>query len=57
MYFSNYGLRKTPLDKYLKSAALQYLLASNMINAPEHCSSLEHGNFTIFIDYWEGNKV
>ena len=57
MYFRNYGLRKSPLDKCLKSAALDYLLTSNMINAPEHCSDLEDCNFTRFIDYCERNKV
>ena len=57
MYFRNYRLQKTHLDICLKSAALQHLLTSNMVNAPEHCSNLNDANFTIFIDYCEGNKV
>ena len=57
MYFRNYGLRKSPLDKCLKSAALDYPLTSNMINAPEHSSNLQDCNFTRFIDYCERNKV
>ena len=38
-----------------KSAALQYLLKTNMVNVREHCSYLEDRNFTMFIDYSEGN--
>ena len=55
MYFRNYGLQKKQLDKCLKRAALQYLLTSNMVNAPEHCSNLKDGYFTIFLDYCQGN--
>ena len=53
MYFLNYGLPETQLDNCLISAALQYLLKSNMVNAPEHCSNLNEGSFTRFIDYCE----
>ena len=57
MYFRNCRLGKTQLDKCLKSGALRYLLTSNMVNAPEHCSNLNDGNFTRLIHYCEENKV
>ena len=40
MYFRNYGLPKTRLDKYQKSIASEYPWTSNMVNAPKHCSNL-----------------
>ena len=55
MYFLNYGLRKTQLDKCLKSAASEYLLTRNMVNEPEHCWKLNDDSFIIFIDYCEKN--
>ena len=55
MYFWNYKLQKTQLDKCLKGAALQYLLTSNMVNAPEHCWNLNNDKFTRFIDHCEVN--
>ena len=48
MYFRNYGLAKTRLDKYLKSAASHYPSRSNMVNVLQHCSLLYGGTFTIF---------
>ena len=49
MYFRNYGLQKP--KKYLKSAVSQYPWRSNMVNALKHCSNLNGGIFTIFIDH------
>ena len=49
MYFRNYELRKTWLDKYLKSTLLQYPSTSNMVNRPRHFSNLNSGTFTIFL--------
>ena len=37
MYFRNYGLPKTWLDKCLKSPVSEYPTKSNMVNAPKHC--------------------
>ena len=45
------------LDKYQKSSPLEYPWTTNMVNAPKHCSNPKDGNFTIFIDYCEGNSV
>ena len=39
MYFRNYELAKTRLDKYLKSAVSQYPSTTNMVNALKHCSN------------------
>ena len=55
MYFRNYGFRKTRSDKCLKSAVSQYPSTSNMVNVPKHCSNLNDGSFTIFINYSESN--
>ena len=55
MYFRNYGLRKTWLDKYQKSAAAEYPSTSNMVNGTKRCSNLHGSIFTIFNDPWEGN--
>ena len=51
MYFRNYGLPKTPLDKYLKSAVSQYPSTSNMIDVLKYCSNHHDGTFIILIDH------
>ena len=50
MYLRNYGLPKTRLHKYLKSAFLQYPFTSNMVNALKHCSNLHGRTFAIVIN-------
>ena len=55
MYFRNYGLPKTWLDKCLKSPVSEYPTKSNMVNAPKHCSNLRDTSFAIFINHWEVN--
>ena len=37
MYFRNYGLPKTWLDKYQKSTALKYTSTSNLVDGPKRC--------------------
>ena len=37
MYFRNYGLRKTWLDKYLKTLASDNPLKSNIVSRTKHC--------------------
>ena len=54
MYFRNYGLRKTWLDKCLKSPATEELQKVNVLNGPKHCFNLTASTFTIFIDHLEG---
>ena len=49
------GLPKTWLDKCLKSPVSEDFLAGNVVNRLKHCLNLNDSNFTIFIDYCEGN--
>ena len=39
MYLRHYGLRKTWLDKCLKSPVLEDLWTDNMVNGPKHIES------------------
>ena len=55
MYFRNCGLWKTWLDQCLKSVVSEYPSTSNMVNAPKHCSNLNDGTFSIFIEHCESN--
>ena len=36
MYFRNYGLPKTWLEKYKQTTALEYPWTSNMVNEPKN---------------------
>ena len=56
MYFGNYGLRKTCLDKCLKSPVLEDLWRDNMVNGPKQWFNLNGSSFTIFTDYCEGGS-
>ena len=56
MYFWAYGLRKTWLDKCLRSPVLEDPLTSNMVNGPKDCWNLNESTFTIFIYACEGNS-
>ena len=55
MYFRNYGLPKTWLDKCVKSPVSEDPSKSKMANAPKHISNLKGSPFTIFIDHWVVN--
>ena len=55
MYFRNYGLRKTWLDKCLKRHVSEDLLIGNLVNGPKHCFDLNDSTFTILIDHYEGH--
>ena len=57
MYFLTYGLRKTWLDKFLKSPVSEDPFTSNMVNGAKDCSKLNGSFFTIFIDHSEDNSV
>ena len=54
MYFWTYGLRKTWLDKCLKSPVLEDASTSNMVNGPKDSWNLYGITFTIFIDPFQG---
>ena len=45
MYFQNYGLRKSWLDKCLKMHVSENPSKSNIVNGPKHCSNLNHSTF------------
>ena len=55
MYFQNYSLSKTWLEKYKKSIAAEYPWRSNMVNGPKHGWNLNGGTVITFIDHCEGN--
>ena len=53
MYFRNFGLRKTWLNKSLKCPLSEDPLTSNMLKRTKHCINLNRTTFTIFIDHCE----
>ena len=55
MYFRTYEVRKTWLDKCLKSPVSEDPLTSIKVNGPKYCLNLNESTFTIFIDHCEGN--
>ena len=57
MYFWTFELRKTWLDKWLKSPVWEDPSTCKMVKAPKHCWNLKDSTFTIFIDHCEGNSV
>ena len=57
MYFKNYGLQITCIDKFLKSSTSEDPSTSNMVNGPKHCWNLRDSTFIIFIDKCKRNWV
>ena len=57
MHFWIYGLRKTSLDKFLKSPVSGGFSNSNIVNGPKHSVSPNDSTFTIIINQYEGNSV
>ena len=55
MYFRSYGLRKTWLDKCLKSPVSEDHLTGNVFNGSKHYVNLNDIIFTILIDQCQGN--
>ena len=53
MYFWTYTLRKTWLDKCLKSPVSEDPLTSKMVNGPKHCWNPDDSTFPIIIDLCE----
>ena len=47
--FWTYGLRKSWLDKCLKSPVSEDPLTSNIVNRPKHCSKLNNSIFTYLV--------
>ena len=57
MYLQNCRLRKTFLDKCLKSRFPEYPGINNMANGSKHCCNLNDSIFTTFINHLESNCV
>ena len=57
MYFQNSWIRKTSLDKCLKSRVSEDHWTDNITNGLEHCCNLNGSTFTIFINDCDGNCV
>ena len=55
--FFFFGLRKTWLDKCLKSPVSEGPSTSNMVNGRKYCWNLNDSTFSRFIDPYEGNSV
>ena len=51
MYFQNYGLQNSWVDKCLKSLISEDLSAGNMVNGAIHCFNLNGITFAKFIDH------
>ena len=56
MYFWAYGIRKTLLDKCLKSPVSEDPSTSNIVKGRKHCLKLNHSAVTNFIEHCEGNS-
>ena len=54
MYFGTYRLRKTWLDKCVKSVVSEDRSISGMINGPKHSRRLKASTFIIIIHDYEG---
>ena len=51
MYFGNYGLQKTWLDKYLKSPISEHRSRVNMLKGLKHFWNLHDSTFIIFFHH------
>ena len=57
MYFRKYRLRKTWLDKSLKSCVSEDPLTENMANGSKHCCYLNDSIFTMSSNHFKGNSI
>ena len=55
MYFRNYRLEKTWLDKCLKGCVSQDPSTDNKANGSKHCCNVYDNTFTIIINHCAGN--
>ena len=55
--FWKYRLRKTWLDKCLKSSVSEEPSTDNMANGSRHCCEMNDSPFSIFINHCGGNHV
>ena len=52
MYFWSYGLRKTWLDKCVKSSLSEDPSTTNIVKGSKHCSMLKDSTFSILLSMW-----
>ena len=57
MYFRNYRLRKTGLNKCLKDPISEDTSGSGIVNRNKHCRNLGGTAFSKSIDHCEGNWI
>ena len=57
MYFRKYQLRRTWLDKRLKSRVSEDSLTDNIANGSKHCCNFNDTTFTIFINHCVGSCI
>ena len=57
MYFGNYGLQKTCLDKCIKFRVSEHCLKVNMLKGHKHCRNVPDSTFIMFFHHFEGNRV
>ena len=55
MYFRNYGLRKTWLDKCLRSLVSEDPSTGNMVNELKYCFNFNDSTLSIFTDHCKVN--
>ena len=57
MYFWNYGMQETWLDKYLKSPVSEHPSTVNMLKTPKHFWYLHESSSNIFYRHSGGRVV
>ena len=57
MHFMKYRLRKTWLEKCLKSRVSEDPSTDNKEYGSKHCSNLNDSTFTIFNNHFEGSLI
>ena len=57
MYFQNYGLQKTWLDKGVKSPGSEHTSTANMLKSTKHALNLHGSSFIIFVHHCEEREV
>ena len=57
MYFRKYWLRKTCLDKYLKSRISKDSSTINLGNGSKQCCNMSGSTFTMLFNPFKGNSI
>ena len=54
MFFQDYGLQKTWLERCLKNPTSEDPFTRHIVDPPKHCCYLDNSTITIFSDHLEG---